>query len=142
LDLTWRPGSLGLASVFALLVALACFCYIILQMEKFLDSDLEAFVKNNIKTFLAWDLLVYFYRNPSEVETAYALASKLGRNINDVEKTCADLANKGLLIKNPYGYCLTQNEALKKQVKRFGEAIESREKRLLLLTYLLKQDYE
>lgn len=111
-------------------------------MEKFLDADLEAFVKNNIKTFLAWDLLVYFYRNPNEVETVYALASKLGRNITEVEETCADLASKGLLVKNPYGYCFTQNEALKKQVKLFGDAIENREKRLLLLTCLLKKDYE
>lgn len=111
-------------------------------MEKFLDSALINFVKKNITTFLAWDLLIYFQKNPHKVETDYSLAAKLGRNIADIEKACAELVSKGLLVKNPYGYCLTEDKQAKEQLDQFTAALESREKRLLLLTYLLKQEYE
>lgn len=118
-------------------------CYNLLRlMESFLESSLITFIKENVKTFLTWDLLVYFYKNPNKVETDYSLSAQLGRSISDVARVCEELAEKGILVKNPYGYCFTQNEKLKEQVKEFVVAQESREKRLLMLTYLLKQDNE
>lgn len=107
-----------------------------------LETDLENFIEEYVNSFIKWDLIAYFHNNVGVFDTAHALAIHLGRKENDITKALSELAEKKLIMKvkregeDVYHY--SPSIEISKMVSRFIEALEIREKRLLILTKMLR----
>lgn len=106
-----------------------------------LDPVLENFIQTYVASFIKWDLIVYFHENPDVVDSAHALAMRLGRHEAEVGEALRNFTHAGLLVCEPgtsdiYRYAPSKEIAI--QVNKFVEALESRGKRLQMLTCLLR----
>ena len=107
-------------------------------MLDYLDADLKNFVNRYITSFLAWDLVVFFHKNPGTADGAGALAVKLGRRAEEIERAASELADKAILKNSSLIYAYDPPEATRAQVDKFVQAINDRETRLLILTKVLQ----
>ena len=107
-----------------------------------LEADLEKFIEEYVNSFIKWDLITYFYNNVGVFDAAHALAIHLGRKESDVTKALSELAEKKLIMKvkrdgeDVYHY--SPSIEISEMVSSFIEALEIREKRLLILTKMLR----
>lgn len=107
-----------------------------------LDSELESFIEDRVNTFIKWDLTVFFHNNPGLNETAAGVSSLLGRSKVDIETALSELAQSKLLgkksIEGKECYYYDPDPKTKEMVDRFVSCLDSREKRLLVLTKFLR----
>ncbi len=108
-------------------------------MLDYLDADLRDFVNRYITSFLAWDLVVFFCKNPGTVDDAGQLAAKLGRRAEDIAQAAAELAEKDILKSNNMVFRYSPAEETRVQVEKFVQALNNREQRLLILTKVLQR---
>ncbi len=108
-----------------------------------LSPQLEGFIRKYITSFVKWDLVVFFCKNPGVANTATALANRLGRKPSDVSRALEDLAQDGLLAREAADtdseYRFSTPEHLSSMVHEFVAALETREKRLQILTAFLRK---
>lgn len=108
-----------------------------------LNPELDAFVDKHINTFTKWDLVVLFHHHYGMLDTPDAIATRLGRRRDDVVPALDELVDSGILSRQQagermtaYGYVSNgEHDAL---VSEFVGALDSREKRLQILTKLLR----
>lgn len=107
-----------------------------------LDSDLESFIEEHVNSFIKWDLVVFFHNNPESKETAEEIASLLGRKESDIETALKELVQSKLVsserIVNKDHYYYKPPRQMAEMVSQFVSCLDSREKRLLVLTKLLR----
>ena len=108
-------------------------------MLDYLDADLKNFVNRYITSFLAWDLVVFFHKNPGTADGAGELAIKLGRRAEDIERAASELADKAILKNDNLIYGYAPSEEARVMVAKFVQAINDREQRLLILTNVLQK---
>jgi hypothetical protein len=103
-----------------------------------LGPDIIDFVSAHVCSLLAWDILVYFHRNPdSPIETP-ELASELGRRVEEVQPEL-DALCRGEILSCTDGvvrYDPTPEQAA--NVERFVEACQDRSRRLTLIALVLQ----
>ncbi|HAW59964.1 MAG TPA: hypothetical protein DCW86_00640 [Actinobacteria bacterium] len=117
------------------------------EMLTHLDKDVQKFVGDYIDCFICWDLFVFFSQNPGARDTARSLAEHLGRSEEDVEKALKFLVNKGVVVKEITQIGDSQAETYSYHpapevsdcVEKFVECLTKREKRLAVLTEVLKK---
>lgn len=95
------------------------------------------FVERHVSSLLAWDILVFFHRNPDAVLDAPGLASRLGRHVDEVDPEIEALCEGrilqcagGLIRYKPSG-------ELRGQVAEFVDACQDRGRRLALIALVL-----
>lgn len=108
-------------------------------MLSYLDTELKNFISEYITSFLAWDILVHFQKNPGMAMNAEELASRLGRRVEDTERAAKTLAAKSVLSYKGQIFKYTSAEEMMALVDKFVQALDNREKRLLILSQVLRQ---
>lgn len=107
------------------------------DLEGVLGPPVTQFVERYVRSLLAWDILVFFHRNPEAVLDASGLASRLGRRIEEVEPEIDALCDArivqcagGLIRYRP-------TPELRVNVSEFVEACQDRGRRLALIALVL-----
>jgi len=107
------------------------------DLEGVLGPAVTQFVERYVRSLLAWDILVFFHRNPDAVLDASGLASRLGRRIEEVEPEIDALCDArivqcagGLIRYRP-------TPELRVDVAEFVEACQDRGRRLALIALVL-----
>ena len=108
-------------------------------MLDYLEADLRNFINQYVTSFLAWDLIVFFHQNPSANGAADELAGRLGRRAEDIEQAAQELVGKSVLACDGTVFAYTPSNDTRLLVDRFVQAINTREKRLLILTEVLRR---
>lgn len=112
-----------------------------------LDKDVQKFVGDYIDCFICWDLFVFFSQNPGARDTARSLAEHLGRTEEEVRKALELLVDKDIVVKEVTQIADSQVEVYSYHpapevsdcVEKFVECLSEREKRLAVLTEVLKK---
>ena len=107
------------------------------DLEGVLGPSVMHFVEQHVRSLLAWDIIVFFHRNPMAVLDAAGLASRLGRRVEEVEPEVDDLCGGGIL--NCTGGLIRYDPTppLKAQVGEFVSACQDRGRRLALIALVL-----
>ena len=107
------------------------------DLEGVLGPSVTQFVERHVTSLLAWDILVFFHRNPDAVLDNAGLAARLGRRAEEVAPEVDSLCESqilqcagGLIRYRPEG-------EVKQQVGEFVEACQDRGRRLALIALVL-----
>lgn len=107
-----------------------------------LDIKLEKFIEKHVNSFIKWDLLVFFHENPGAADTATSLANRLGRRPEDVRKALDEFGEGGILTTQADDpnviYQYQPSPKIQPLIEAFIKSLDSREKRLQILTKLLR----
>lgn len=107
------------------------------DLEGVLGPDVIRFVERHVGSLLAWDILVFFHRNPDAVLDVEGLASRLGRRVEEIEPEI-DALSEGRILQCAGGLIRYRpNAELKQQVAEFVEACQDRGRRLALIALVL-----
>jgi hypothetical protein len=99
------------------------------DLEGVLGPTVTRFVERHVRSLLAWDILVFFHRNPTAVLDAAGLASRLGRRVEEVEPEVDDLCDGDILS--------CTGGLIRDQVQQFVDACQDRGRRLALIAQVL-----
>jgi len=107
------------------------------DLEGVLGPTVTQFVERYVRSLLAWDILVFFHRNPDAVLDVAGLASRLGRRVEEVEPEIDVLCDAhivqcagGLIRYRP-------TPELRATVGEFVAACQDRGRRLALIALVL-----
>jgi hypothetical protein len=107
------------------------------DLEGVLGPSVTQFVERHVRSLLAWDILVFFHRNPDAVLDAAGLASRLGRRVEEVEPELESLCD-GRILQSAGGLIRYKpTPELRGQVGAFVEACQDRGRRLALIALVL-----
>jgi hypothetical protein len=68
------------------------------------DIELLTFMERYATNLAKWDLLIYFGHNPNIRDSAFNIASQIGRRVNVIEKELNDLVYLGILRARDQGH--------------------------------------
>lgn len=107
------------------------------DLEGVLGPTVTQFVECYVRSLLAWDILVFFHRNPDAVLDCSGLASRLGRRVEEVEPELDALCD-GHILQKAGGLVRYKPAAeLRAQVAEFVDACQDRGRRLALIALVL-----
>lgn len=107
------------------------------------NNKMEEFLSKYIVSFIAWDIVVFFARNPGAFDTSDGIARRLGRKPEEVQKELKYLTKISFLTskKSDEGevYSLAPSPENQKFLDDFLVKMDNRIFRLNLLSRLLKK---
>lgn len=107
-----------------------------------IDPELLDFVQLWVNTFIKWDLVQFFQRNPHTTDTPTQIAQYIGRDPRVVAPELRDLAAVGILheeeLQGMRIYTLTDDDEIRQRIARFIEACEDRQFRMKAIYYVIK----
>lgn len=108
------------------------------------ELDVRNFVKNYIDSFIKWDILNFFQKNPSARVTLRDIATIIGRNLETVERELEKLVDGKIILKEEEGnltfYVFSSDREKRKAVEKFIFYCESsREARLKVVQEILRK---
>lgn len=107
------------------------------DLEGVLGPAVIQFVERHVGTLLAWDILVFFHRNPDAVLDTEGLASRLGRRVEEIQPEI-DVLCQGRILQCAGGLIRYRpTHELRDQVGDFVEACQDRGRRLALIALVL-----
>lgn len=107
------------------------------DLEGVLGPSVTQFVERHVRSLLAWDILVFFHRNPDAVLDSPGLASRLGRRVEEVDPELAALCD-GHILQSAGGLVRYKPAPeLRAQVAEFVDACQDRGRRLALIALVL-----
>ena len=107
------------------------------DLEGVLGPSVMEFVERHVSSLLAWDILVFFHRNPEAVLDSAGLASRLGRRVEEVEPEIDALCD-GRILQCAGGLIRYRpTPELRDEVGGFVEACQDRGRRLALIALVL-----
>lgn len=107
------------------------------DLEGVLGPTVTQFVELHVRSLLAWDIVVFFHRNPDAVLDSSGLASRLGRRVEEVEPEIDSLCD-GHILQRAGGLIRYKPSAeLRDQVGEFVDACQDRGRRLALIALVL-----
>lgn len=114
--------------------------------EALVMLEVERLVTSGIDTLVKVELLCFFHRNPSTVDTARGLALRLGRDVGDVAKGCEELATGEYLRATGSGagrsFALVRPGVARELCERLAGLMADRNVRLLLTARLVRRPGE
>ncbi len=107
-----------------------------------LSADLQEFIAAHVKSFVRWDLVVLFSREPGLSGDVELMAARMGRGVEELQDALDGLVQEGTVAKTERAaghpvYTLTDSHV--GAARDFVESLEDREKRLAILTYVVRQ---
>jgi hypothetical protein len=107
------------------------------DLEGVLGPTVTQFVECHVRSLLAWDILVFYHRNPDVALDAPGLASRLGRRVEEVEPEIEALCDGRILQRNGGMIRYKPTNELRAQVGDFVDACQDRGRRLALIALVL-----
>lgn len=107
------------------------------DLEGVLGPTVTQFVESHVRSLLAWDILVFFHRNPDAVLDAAGLASRLGRRVEEVEPEVDALCRGHVLQCADELIRYKPTPEMRAQVGDFVDACQDRGRRLALIALVL-----
>jgi hypothetical protein len=107
------------------------------DLEGVLGPSVTQFVESHVRSLLAWDILVFFHRNPDTALDAATLADRLGRRAEEVEPEIESLCRGQVLVCEDDVVQYHPTPELREQVGLFVEACQDRGRRLALIALVL-----
>lgn len=107
------------------------------DFEGVLGPGVIAFVQNHVRTLLAWDILVFFNRNPDAVLDLEGLATRLGRRVEEIRPD-VDTLTEGRILQCAGGLIRYRpTPSVRASVDEFVVACQDRARRLALIALVL-----
>jgi hypothetical protein len=107
-----------------------------------MDSRLLDFLKNQVNSFVKWDLVRFFHENPNTTDTAENVARYAGRDPVAIEQELADLAESGVLRRETVGdltvYSLATDEEMRDLIEQFVVACNDRQFRVKAIYHIIR----
>ena len=106
------------------------------------DSDVDAFVDANLRSFAAWDIAVYLDHH-LEVKAGVAeLAGRLGRKEDEIESVLRHFVDHGVAVASADSdgvtrFCLSDDSEVRRVLARFVDLAKVREIRLEVVRRVL-----
>jgi hypothetical protein len=107
------------------------------DLEGVLGPSVTQFVESHVRSLLAWDILVFFHRNPETALDTAALADRLGRRSEEVAPEIDSLCDSDILDCQDDVIRYEPTPELREQVTMFVEACQDRGRRLALIALVL-----
>jgi len=107
------------------------------DLEGVLGPQVTEFVEHHVQSLLAWDILVFYYRNPDAVLDVAGLASRLGRRVDEVQPEIDELC-RGQILQCAGGLVRYRpTPEMRESVTEFVESCQDRGRRLALIALVL-----
>ncbi len=107
-----------------------------------MDPELLEFLKTKVNSFIKWDLVSFFYKNPHSTDTAENVARYVGRDTSAIEAELGELVGTGVLERHRVGelwvYSLASDAAMRKLVDRFILACDDRQFRAKAIYHIIR----
>lgn len=106
-------------------------------MEAVLGPSVTQFVDRYVRTLLAWDIIVFFDRNPRTLIDNEGLATRLGRHPDQTLAEVSHLCEAGVLECSGGVIRFQPSDEHAEAIGGFVAACEDRSKRLALIAMVL-----
>lgn len=107
-----------------------------------MDSQLLDFLKNQVNSFVKWDLVRFFHENPNTTDTAKNVARYAGRDPVAIEQELAELAESGVLqrdtVEEMTVYSLATDQEMQDLIERFVLACNDRQFRVKAIYHIIR----
>jgi len=107
-----------------------------------MDPQLLQFIKKYVDSFIKWDLLLFFHKNPHTIDTVDNIARYAGRDPEIVGEELSELAARGILRETKMGdlviYALNTSTKIQEQLMRFVEASEDQQFRVRATYHVIR----
>lgn len=107
-----------------------------------MDTRLLAFLKDQVNTFVKWDLVRFYHENPNTTDTADNIARYAGRDPVAIEQELADLAESGVLFREELGglttYSLATDADMRERIEEFVVACNDRQFRVKAIYHIIR----
>ena len=107
-----------------------------------MDPALLDFVRNQVNSFIKWDLVRFFHENPNTTDTAENIARYAGRHVDAVQPELEELVKSEVMQKRVLDqtsvYALTKDEKVRRLVDQFIQACEDRHFRVKAVYHIIK----
>ena len=107
------------------------------ELEGVLGPSIMSFVERHVRSLLTWDILVFFHRNSDVALDAEALASRLGRRVDELKPEVDALCNDHILTCTGEMIRYDPTPETRETVGSFVEACQERGRRLALIALVL-----
>ena len=107
-----------------------------------MDARLLDFIKNKVNSFIKWDLVRFFYGNPSTTDSVENIAKYAGRNTAAVQSELEELVESGVmeiqLVDDIPVYSLAADEEMRQLIEKFILACEDRHFRVKAVYHIIR----
>jgi predicted transcriptional regulator len=107
-----------------------------------MDARLLDFLKNQVNSFVKWDLVRFFHENPNTADTADNIARYAGRDPAAIERELAQLADSGVLEGESVGeltvYSLATDDDMRALIDQFVAACNDRQFRVKAIYHIIR----
>jgi len=107
-----------------------------------MDDKLLDFLKNQVNSFVKWDLIRFFHENPHTADTAENVARYAGRDPVAIEQELAELAESGVLSREKIGemtvYSLAIDHEMRELIDQFVQACDDRQFRVKAIYHIIR----
>ncbi len=108
------------------------------DFEGILEPQVTEFVENHVRSLLAWDILMFFRRNPEAALESDELAGRLGRRTEEIDSEIGHLCSATVLRRHENAVLFNPAGAQRKAIDSFFEACQDRRRRLALISLVLR----
>ena len=107
-----------------------------------MDPALLSFLKKYVTSFIKWDLMHFFHKNPHTIDSVENIARYTGRAPDIVQGELEELAHNRLLEKTEMGemviYALTSSSQMQDQLEKFIKASQEKEFRIRATYHVIR----
>ena len=107
-----------------------------------MDARLLDFIKTKVNSFIKWDLVRFFYENPSTTDSVENIAKYAGRNTTAVQTELEELVESGViemqLVEDLPVYALASDEEMRQLIEKFILACEDRHFRVKAVYHIIR----
>lgn len=103
------------------------------------ESEILKFVDAYIDSFIVWDIILYYFHNPTAAETVSSLAFRLGRADHDIRTCLCNLVDKKVLASDGGVYEYAPSPELAVRIENFNKALTVSTLRLEILSQVLSR---
>ncbi len=104
--------------------------------------DWYDFLRNQVNSFIKWDLVRFFHHNPHTRDTAENIAQYTGRDVRTVERELNELVSVHVLqadvIEGANVYCLSESSEMRRLINAFMEACQDRDFRVKAISHVIR----
>jgi hypothetical protein len=91
-----------------------------------IDPDLLGCLRTQVNSFVKWDLVHFFHRNPYTIDTPESIARHIGRSVRGIQTDLLELTNEGILVEHRFGemvvYAYSETPSVRDIIRRLIEA--------------------